>query len=168
MPTVSKETKNLAKKIAARREFLKKIVPTIDRVVQEYGRVLSEVRHDDYTNTVAQLNDFARFSFRTNFGQSMFGGNVIIVWYYPAGTSSDKQIVLNLYWQVDLEECEVRAFDEDTGWQQALLRLMKNKERVLARIKEKSARVARKLNAKRKAQEKEAALREEARRLSIH
>lgn len=137
------EIKNLIEKVAERERFLKTVIPFVVSLVQEKGKVLKESIGSCNINIIRELANVAGFTFKTDLGQTMFGGNNIKVSYQEKrhGVLMQNRVVLDVYWQCDIDECKVNFFDESASWQSALLKLTKNKDKIVARIdKEKERR----------------------------
>lgn len=140
-------TKRLARQIKARKDFLNKVVNSVTKLVREYGRVTKRDQGSSNTRVVSELRNFGNFTFETDLGQTMFGGNTIRVWYHPnksfrkdgldSAWDKEWQPVLNIYYQTDYK---VINFDEQREWQRALFRVLKNKERIATQVKKKEGK----------------------------
>lgn len=143
--TCTLSTGDLAKAIAARKAFLKRVIKFVLSITEERGRLVgtANARH------VRVLNRHCNFSFLVDTSHEKFGGNVSI-WYYPGRdhpNTDDK--VLELSWLTKPDECVVSVFDQKVLWQPALLELIKNRKKIAREMDKKSEgenveRVARK------------------------
>src|SRR3989338_8127473 len=136
------DIESLTIKILNRRRFLKEIIDPIIKLVSENGVVLKYDKHSCHTHIVSELNNFGHFSFHTDLGQTMFGGDTITIYYHPnrkfreggidSAHDKESQPVLEVYEQIDYE---IKKFDEQKNWQRALVRVLKNKDRIVSQIK---------------------------------
>jgi hypothetical protein len=120
----------LEAKITARIKLLSDIVDLVDNILREKGRVLERHIGSSNTNLVEELKDFENFSFWSDTGQTMFGGNSYKIWY-KRGT--DKVLVLHLDFQAGIEEAEITTFDPKRDWLNALKRLIKNWKQMMVK-----------------------------------
>lgn len=129
-------SKTLVQKIRKREEFLEKAVSFIEELVRKHGRVVERVEGSAHIRVVEELADFGVFSFKTDFAQTMFGGNEVSVWYHPSpGATKGKELVLKVYYQAAkfrADDCRVDVFKDNPGWQAAFKRTMKRKDKILA------------------------------------
>ncbi len=134
------KTEQLAKKVEERKRFLKKIVNFAENLLLKRGRLIKRVQGSCNTNVKRQLDGFAHFSFFADWGQTMFGGNDVMIWYYPDFKDIDPiktRAVLHIYYQAALfsvDDCEVKHFDENNEWQNAIERVIKEKKSIVAQI----------------------------------
>ncbi|MDD2657622.1 MAG: hypothetical protein PHD04_03115 [Candidatus Pacebacteria bacterium] len=74
-----------------------------------------------------ELLNFNGFSFRFEMKQTMLGGYAVHIWYHP-GSEYTKELpmVLDAWWQFDIENCQLKlnTFDADQAWQQEILELI--------------------------------------------
>lgn len=117
-----KDMKTLADKVRSRQKFIGVIIPWIEKLVSKHGEELSYSQGSCHTHIVAELKNFNGFSFKTDTGHSMMGGNSFKIWYHP-GKKLDNggTLVLDLYFQVHVGESQVRSFDTSTKWVEKLL-----------------------------------------------
>lgn len=137
------KTKQLAKKIRARKQFLNQVVGQIINLVGQYGWVTKRDQENYHTNVVTELRNFGNFTFETNLGQTDFGGDAVKVWYHPGKNfreggldfAWDKEWipVLDVYFQEE-KNYDVYTFKKSADWQKALLYVLKNKAKVAAQI----------------------------------
>ena len=126
----------LQAQIAERMAFLKKVVEFAEMIVNKRGVSVRYSEHSAHTRIIRELKDFANFSFRTDMGKTMYGGNEVVVTesYRPAGTRT----VLQFEWQTSFsDECVVTGYAGDeysAGWENRLLDLMQNYEEIAAMI----------------------------------
>ena len=85
---------DLAKKVAARRVFLKKAIEFILSVVNKRGVLKSKRVGSCNIHTVEELTNFSGFSFVADTGHTMFGGNDVWVWHHPDGYLSSENVLL--------------------------------------------------------------------------
>lgn len=158
----------MASKIRERLEFIKIVIPWIDRLVAKQGKELSYHEGSCHTNIVAELKNFGGFSFKTDTGQSMMGGNSFQVWYHPGKDHDDKSLlVLSLYCQVSVEESAVRVFDTTTEWQKALLQVRTREGFFVRQIKEEQKRKSAQIQAENKKADQDRSLLERAKKLGF-
>lgn len=120
----------LEAKIAARIKLLSSIVDFVGKILREKGIVLERHIESCNTNMVEELKDFKNFSFWSDTGQTMFGGNTYKIWYMRG---SDKVLVLYLDFQAGIEEAEIKTFDSKRDWLNALKCLIKNWKQIMAK-----------------------------------
>jgi len=168
--------KDLARKIRGRKNFLDKTVDAVINLVCNRGKVLSRSEHSAHTHIIWELHNFGGFSFRTDLGQTMFGGNTVKVYYHPGRSfreggldsawDKDCSPVLIVYFPTE-GDYKVGQFNEKTDWQRALIRVLKNQNNIAAQInkaKEKENKTLQKWSQK---DEKNAQLIKEAQKLGI-
>lgn len=134
------DTNQLIKEVEERKKFLKKVVNFAEKLVSERGELISRTQGSSNTHTTRKLVGFAKLSFLADWGQTMFGGNEIKIWYHPHfedinmdGTDP----VLHVYYQsagFNVDDCEVKYFDEENGWQATIEHVIRNKKRVLSQM----------------------------------
>lgn len=167
-------TEQLVKKVRVRKEFLDKIINSITELVREYGRVTRREQGSSHTRVVMELRNFGNFTFETDLGQTMFGGNAVRVWHHPgksfreggldAAWDKEWKPVLDVYFQTDYQ---VGAFDEETDWQKALIYVLKNQRRVARENRDAVLKRSQKLEKKERANAKSAKLVADAQKLGI-
>jgi len=139
-----KTANNLAKKVAERKKFLRKVLKFAVDIVMERGKVISRNVKSSNIHIVYRLDDFGKFSFVGNFGQTMFGGNNIEIWQNSTGNP-----VLSVYFQStmsDSDEWVVNLFDESFNWQNDIIGVIRRKEAIIKEM----AMASKKLEAERK------------------
>ena len=159
----TKEQRELEGKVRRRKEFVTRIVAFVERLTVEKGRRVFREESSDHTHVIYHLLNFADFSFYYESGETFCGGNDVRVWYHPGKemTSPDLQrfnyphdtLVLDVDYQCarcDFTDKgdEIKAFDRDGVWQRAIRYMMKNKDRIIAKLerdKKKAEAVAQKL-----------------------
>jgi hypothetical protein len=122
-------------KIKARIQFLEQVTVFAENVGMSCGEILKD--SGGYVrNVVCQAHNVVGFSFYSDTGQSMMGGNSVRIYYHPRKkyTDSHDDLVLDIHWGVQMEECELRVFREDLEWQEKILEVMKNWEQLKKRI----------------------------------
>lgn len=134
--------KELVRKTRERKKFLDAIIEPVIKLVREKGRMINRSQETSHTNVVWELRNFGGFSFHTDLGQTMFGGNTVKVFYHPSrsfregglDSAHDKDWVpvLDVYFQTELEY-RVSKFDERLSWQRKLFWVLRNKDKVAAR-----------------------------------
>ena len=127
-------SKSLAKRVVARQRFLEKVIDFAETIIREGGRVIRHKTYDCYTQTEAELMNFAGFSFRTYGAFTMFGGEELKIWYHPDSKERPPQPVLEVEWY-EMAKLKVKHFDTSVKWQRALSRIIKDKEKVVARVR---------------------------------
>ena len=172
--------KGLKKQIEERKKFLNRIVPLIVELVRSHGVVKIEKEFPFHYNIVSELRDFAYFSFITDLGQTDFGGNSLEVYFHPgqmfrqggleAAFGPTGSPVLNVCWQ-DEDKYEVLVFNQEIDWQEPLVRLLKNKDKIaremgIQKEREKTQR-KRDKEAEAARKQEEERIREEAKKLGI-
>ncbi|KKT82550.1 MAG: hypothetical protein A3B99_00705 [Candidatus Yanofskybacteria bacterium RIFCSPHIGHO2_02_FULL_44_12b] len=163
----------LIKRISEREKFLRKVTSFVEKLVQEKGRVIRRSQGSSNTHVVAELLNFGDFSFKTDWGQTMFGGNDVEVWYHPNSNFKDRKRfnpVFSVYYQCarfETDDCKVNTFDENLTWQSAFNKMMKNKKKMLADMKKKERDTRRKDLSEAKNQDKTALLKKQAEKLGV-
>ena len=134
--------KALAGKVRKRKRFLDETIDPVIKLVCERGRMVSRNQGSSNTHVVWELRNFGGFSFHTDLGQTMFGGNTVKIYYHPGrsfregglDSAHDKEWIPVL--EVDFQthrEYVVKRFDETTGWRRALVRVLRNKDKIASR-----------------------------------
>ncbi len=171
MSNDSSETKRLSAKIKARKEFLKMATEFSLTITRKLGEEVLYRQESCYTNIVRQLIGFAHFSFLTDTGQTMMGGDTVKIWYHPKSGEVDfkrSRPVLDIDWWAGVDEdCKINLFDEDRRWQTALRRVVKNAEKIEAKMREVKKNLKKQRLEKEKKRRQAAAIREEAHRLRL-
>lgn len=160
-----KELKELEQKVAQRVDFLKKVTDFVEMISSKRGRQLLYSQGSCHTHQMYELCDFSGFSFRADTGQSMMGGNTVEVWYHPV--LDVKPPVLDIYWQVDIEKCELKHFDETPDWQREILIVIQNWEAIATRIDEELAEAEKRRRVEGEIQQRQKELEEQAKRLHV-
>ncbi len=166
-------SKILIQRVSAREKFLKKVMNFVEKLVQEKGKVMRRSQGSSNTHVVMELLNFGDFSFKTDWGQTMFGGNDVEVWYHPSSSFKDRKRfdpVFSVYYQCarfETDDCKVNTFDENLTWQSAFINAMRNRKRILADMKKKERDTRRKDLSEAKNQEKAALLKKRAEKLNV-
>lgn len=144
------EIDSIKAKILAREKFLDKVVKFAIFILDKEGECLKNVTYSSHTNIIERLLNFEGFSFHGDFGQGMMGGNDIRIWHHLGQDffvgenviPDVNQPVLHVRYSGTFEtnKCQVKVFDEGLEWQEALLELIRNKNKVLTAIKRKESR----------------------------
>ena len=167
------DMKGLAKKIEAREKFLKKVIDFVEKLVIERGEITEKVQGSCHTNIKRRLFNFGDFSFLTDRGQTMFGGNECKIWYHPkneAGDIREGSLVLSVYYQCESEKnnnCRVDVFNENHAWQSAINYAMSHKDKIVAKISKKEQERRDKSRNNANELERMTRLQEKAKRLKI-
>jgi len=154
----------LEAKIVARIKLLSAIVNFVDELLRKKGKVLECHTESCNTNMVEELKDFENFSFWSDTGQTMFGGNTYKIWYMRG---TDKVLVLYLDFQAGIEEAEIKTFDPKPDWLKALKCLIKNWKQVVVKCERERKNQEEKSWRQRQQEVVNNALREKAVRLGI-
>jgi hypothetical protein len=166
-----------AQRVAARERFLRRVVNfTVDLLV-DHGRIVHESQGSGHTHIIRELLDFEDFSFKTDLGQTMMGGNDITIWYHPTkefGLLRDdsQRRVLKVYSETlplsfEADSFRLECFEESTPWQTFILNLMKNKKKILSKIATAQRRAKRTEERLQAAERKEKEFRARAKRVRI-
>ncbi len=121
----------LRRKIDIRQKFLNSIIDPIEHLLHKKGVILKREIHSSHVHQVMELKDFGGFSFRSDDGQTMFGGCSIDVWYKRGDADN---LVLALSYQTSFEECTVIHFDPKSDWKRALGKVIRNQNKIQADI----------------------------------
>jgi hypothetical protein len=166
----------LANKIRVRKKFLDKIITSIIQLVANKGKIINRVMGSSSKHIVQELRNFGGFSFYTDLGQTMFGGNTIKVYHHPGQSFCDGGLdlaqnnicepVLDVYFQT-ADEYDVCTFNESKKWQRALIRVLKNQDKIAAQLDRKENKLKNKSEKEEVKRLKEERLQEEARRLGV-
>lgn len=165
--TKNRGERSLSVRVSERIEFLKTILPWIERLVSKHGRGLEYSQGSCHTHIVAELKDFAWFSFHTDTGQSMMGGNTFRVWYHPGRLFDNSACVLEVHYQVMVEESRVRLFDTKTDWQKKILGAKQNERAILGKMKREQETVRQREEKKMMGCRHESDLKEKAKNLGL-
>jgi len=131
----SLSNEELTRKVALRREFLLRVIRWVEKAVPSRGELLKREIGSSHTHTVCLLQDFGDFSFQSDTGQTMMGGNSVNVWYHPGFRGLDlgkTRSVLTLHYQSDPNNCEVSIYEIGTPWEDSLSYVMENENEIAA------------------------------------
>ena len=169
-------TKELAKKVRGRRKFLDKVIGEIITLVNTKGKTVSRMVHSARKYIVLELRNFGAFTFHTDWGQTMFGGNTVKVYYHPgrnfreggldSAFDKDWTPVLDVDFQVD-GEYRVNKFDEKLSWQKKLVWVLRNKDRIAAPATQNRQKQSERAQAAEIKRQKETRVRQDAENLGI-
>lgn len=157
----------LARRVEARRKLVEKFAKFAKRITRQIGRVVKREVGSCNIRVVAELVGFANFSFRSDCGQTMFGGNTLEIWYCPEEGKMQSKPEFRVHWQTNMAQCEVQIFDEDPKWQSALQSVIKRKDRIIAPISKATEKLARNLARKREKEMEFAKLEKKAKKLRV-
>lgn len=153
----------LARKVAARKRFLNKVLESVTELVVKYGEVTKYREHSCHTHIVRKLNGFGGYSFELETGQTMMGGNTLkIIREHP-----DTRLIFDVYWQIDHEKCEIVTFIEEKGWKRAILRTIRDPEKIAASNARRIAREKKANEQRSEARRRQTELSAEAKRLGV-
>ena len=167
------EGKELAKKVKSRQKFLMKVVNFVENLLVESGVVVSEYIGSSHTNVIRQLIGLKFFSFRNDSGQTMMGGNTVTIWFHSGLERIDLNSrlcpvpVLDVYFQVSMDDCNVRSYDERIDWVTPLKYLMRNKKRIIAKMKKENAKAVKNCEGDMRSKRELAELKKKADKLKI-
>jgi hypothetical protein len=126
----SVEITYLEAQVNERQEFLNKALEFLEMLLPKLGKRTHYYQGSSHTNEKWELKNFHQFSFYGDFCHTMYGGYDIKVWWSPDPArqiDESKDLVLEIYWQTSHNECEVKQYKADSGWQSALLKLAESK-----------------------------------------
>ena len=158
--------KNLARAVKQRKNFLEKLLSFSESLVIHQGKMVFRDQGSCNTHTKWRLDGFGSFSFLGDFGQTMMGGNNMKIWY-RRDIEIPTDLVLDASWQATHEECGVKKFDESFDWQRAFMRLIKNKDKIIAKRKLQKEKELKKISEKEKRRAENLRVNEEAKKLGI-
>jgi hypothetical protein len=149
----------LARRVAQRKKFVERVVLFVQKFAVECGHLTKREMGSSSCHVVWEARYFERLSFVADLGQTMFGGNDIVIRYHgPVAPVNSSTIVFSVHYQASLDDCEVKVFDMTTNWVNDLKQLMRNRSRVSQRVrKQKEVDLAR--------EKRDALLREKKRKL---
>lgn len=133
------ETVKLQKEVRERKFLISKIVHFVQKIVSAKGRVTSRREGSSNTHIVSEFA-LSPFLFRLDTGQTMFGGNDVVVHYKGAE-------VCRVHWQVftfSPKEAEVRYFERRSAWLQVLKRWMDDPKLIERKLEEQARKRKRK------------------------
>ena len=109
--------------------FLKAVINFAKLVTKEKGKLLEHTAGFGYVHTVRELYNLGVFSFYLDLCQTTMGGNEIKIWYHPSG-QYEKELtpVLDIWWQLEVSNAKVTAFDSNRKWQNEFLRAVKRRK----------------------------------------
>lgn len=174
MTQKSTETRELVRRIKARKEFLDTIFMNVINLVCAYGTVTMKEEANCHTNVMWELRNFGGFTFETDLGQTDFGGDSVKVWYHPKqdfregglDAAYDKAWtpVLDVFFQTDYV---VKHFSESSAWKKAFARVWRNQGKIVEQIKKNQDEAKTKLAGWREEDEKRNELLRVAKKLGI-
>ena len=129
-------TVSLEAQVAERSRKVSDYVIFINRLVKEYGYLVSRKQGTCNTHVVKTL-EYREFSFEGEWGMSMMGGNRVRVWF-KSPSDNEKVLVFGVYYISEpfrVNDCKVEKFlNESTTWSTALNQLVSNYEEVVADV----------------------------------
>jgi len=165
----------LKRKIQSRKKFLDRILEPVINLIREEGTIID---YQEYTYlNFAELRDFGHFSFHTDpepIRYMFVQGYTVKIYYHPGrkfregGLESafDKDWTPVLDVRVD-DYYEVAIFNEQRNWQRALIRILKNSDRIAAQIRKRREKEQMIIEEKCTDNEKIKKLLEEAKKLKV-
>lgn len=163
----------LKERVAARTAFITQAANFIMEIVEKHGRVTEHYAGSCHTKVTRVVDDLQGFSFIFRTGLSMMGGSEILVrrCFCIGGAESGMVVVFAFSWnsqvKFDLSECQVRIFEKEEDWQEALRRMFEDPAAVHAYIEENAAKRRAELAKQSREQLEIACLEAEAKRLMI-
>lgn len=123
-------TKELEKKVLARKAWLIKIVDFVEKIVLEHGECLAYKEHSAHTFSKHELKDVRGFTFSTEGSFSMFGGENIRIWYCPPRKKDEpnKEVLYLEWWSRD--DIHVKTCVDEKTWWPAFERLMESAHKI--------------------------------------
>jgi len=114
-----REAEKLARERIVRVRLVKKIVSFFKATIEKSSPSSGTVR------AIYELLNFNDFSVRFEMKQTVLGGHAVHIWYHP-GTQYRKELpmVLDAWWQFDIENCQLNIFDADQKWQEEILKII--------------------------------------------
>lgn len=154
---------DLAKQIETRKKFLAKVVKFAHDILLERGKIIERNEHSAHTHIIRELLDFEGFSFRGDWGQTMFGGDHVVITYRPGHPK------LRVYCQgaFDINECKVEFFDGDPRWQAELLKMIRNKKAITRKLDNQKSKFVKQAKKTLQSMRDEDKLKSEAARLGV-
>lgn len=151
-------SEELQKKIDERQQFLEKVAAFIAVITPKIGKVTRQGGSDSCSETDWEVINFEGFSFEFKTGWS----DQYAVYHHP------KMLDLDFAEPAGREKkYEVRIFNEDPGWQDALLNAIEHRDEILDQRKKAEEERQAELRLKSEEERKRAQLIEEAERLKL-
>ena len=166
----------LAKKIDERKKIIEKFINFIEDITAEIGRLVRKEVGDDHIHVIMMLENFGGFTFKTEIGQSMMGGNEVRVWHhhnikfiFSEKPEPDMGVWYNT--KSDLKELEknvkIRYFNKELEWQRCLEYIIANRDIMVKNFKEEKNNQIFEIEKNRKKEKNREQLIKEAERLKI-
>jgi hypothetical protein len=137
------QTREIARQVRKRKALLRMAVACVDYFVEKYGIVVEKAQGSSNTHIVSRLINFKDFTFETDYGQTMFGGNNVKIWHHPGKRFREGGLdsahdscwnpVIDVYFQVG-NDWQVNVFNPTPVWQKELIHLFRNRVRVCNEI----------------------------------
>jgi hypothetical protein len=124
------DIKTLEAKIAERVAFLRKVSEFAEMIASRRGICVRNEEHSAHTRTTREVKDFGGFAFWVDTGQTMYGGNDVVV-------AEKGQAVLHVHWQTSYDEFNVRMYakgEPTAGWEERLGSVIENQKRIETEI----------------------------------
>ena len=159
----------LEEKIKKRMTLIKKIVEFIEIFTQKIGKRVHYSQGSCHTHIINRA-EYKDFTFVSDTGHSMMGGNDFFVWYHPGKKDIDTKRetpVFSVYFQGGIEEVKVLTFDQSPKWLNSLNQIMKLRDKILSKAEKDARDNEARLAIEREKAKKRNALLERAERLKI-
>ena len=163
------DDEELAKKIDERKNNIVKFVNFIEDITAEIGRLVRKEVGDDHIHVIMMLENFGGFTFRTESGQSIMGGNEVTVWRHPNAKfiSLEKTKPDMKVWYQDRRELTVYHYNKDLEWQRHFENIIANRDIMIKNFKEEKNNQIFEIEKNRKKEKNREQLIKEAERLKI-
>ena len=158
----------LVEKIAARKNFLKPVVPFVEEITLRKGTIISQYSRGYSSFVARKLDDFGGFMFITKTGTGPIGGESVEVWFNTKDQTKPPCLRVTYMGTFEVEDCKVEVFEHSLAWRNDLVIAMVNKDRLIVELEEKK-RIQENAHASQTSLDRELQrLMAEARRLGIY
>lgn len=141
----NEEWKSLEQKVAERKALVSKFAKFTKEIAMGLGRSTTVSQGSCHTHVRWFLGNFRGFSFLFDTGQSMMGGEDVVIWYHPDTTEIDPdkmEPVFKFHNPFDSisEMREVKIFDTKVDWVSALKRVITRKKEIMRKMESKKVK----------------------------
>lgn len=163
--------KELEKQIRERKKLIMRFVNFVHKITREVGSVVHTDVGSSHTHVIRELRNFNGFSFLSDTGRTMFGGNKFQISYHPGREEvvlQQTKPVFDVFYQTSLDDESAEVyFDPSPVWRGPLEALIANKKKAISVFRRKEKENDKKFSREEARRERREELEKEAGKLGI-